>query len=82
MLDTIEQYVDQYLKSAGFEMTSREFYLWKNSIDNQKMEEDKGRKKGQVSNSISKGKIDRRKLVEQAEWKETLHYRRTCKSYQ
>ena len=46
VLDTIEQYVDQYLNSAGFEMTSREFYKWKKSIDNQNIKEDKGRKKG------------------------------------
>ena len=25
-LDTIEQYIDQYLNLAGFEMTSREFF--------------------------------------------------------
>ena len=33
--DTIEQYVVQYLNSAGFEMPSREFYEWKKSINNQ-----------------------------------------------
>ena len=46
------------------------------------MQEDKGRKKGQVSNYISKGKLDRRKLVKKAEWKEMSHYQRTCKIYQ
>ena len=51
VLDTIKQYIDQYLNSAGFEMTSREFYKWKKSIDNQNIEEDKGRKKGEITNS-------------------------------
>ena len=45
VLDMIEQYVDQYLQSAGFEMTCREFYAWKSNIDSQIMEEAKGRKK-------------------------------------
>ena len=61
VLDTLEQYIDQYLKSAGFDMTTNnEFYEWKKCIDNQNIKEDKGRKKGEITNSTSKGKDYRR----------------------
>ena len=81
MLDTIEQYIDQYLKSAGYEMTSSEFFKWKKMLDDLNMHEDMGRKKGKISNLTSNGKIDRRKLVENAEQKETLHNWSTHKMY-
>ena len=51
VLETIEQYINQYLKLAGFEMTSREFYEWKNSINSQPMEEEKERKKARYQTS-------------------------------
>ena len=45
VLDTIEQYIDQYLKSAGYAMTSSEFFEWKKMIDDQNKHEDMERKK-------------------------------------
>ena len=59
MLDTIEQYVDQYLKSAGYAMTSSEFFEWKKMIDDQNKHEVMERKKGKISNHMSNGKLDR-----------------------
>ena len=90
VLDTIEQYVDQYLKSAGYAMTSSEFFEWKKMIDDQNKREDMERKKGKIYNLSSNGKLDRRKLVENTQRKELLGkhlrsckiYHQTCKIYQ
>ena len=60
-------------------MTSSEFYEWKECIDNINIKEDKGRKKGENTNSTSKGKDFRRKFVEKPEQKKMSHYHWTCK---
>ena len=89
VVETIEQYVDQYLQSAGFAMTCAQFYEWKNDTQSQIIEEAKGRRKDHETNSISKRMLDRRKLVEkpvQTErwnyWKKCKGFMQTCKYYQ
>ena len=57
VLDTLKQYIDQYLKSAGFNMTSNEFYKWKKCIDNQNIKEDKGRKKARSQTQQARERI-------------------------
>ena len=59
MLDTIEQYIDQYLKLAGYAMSISEFFEWKEMIDDQNKHEDLERKKGKIYNHSSNGKLDR-----------------------
>ena len=89
MLDTIEQYIDQYLKLAGYAMTSSEIFEWKKMIDDLNKHEVMERKKGKISNHTSNRKLDRRKLVENEKWKESSDnqrsgkiYHQTCKIYQ
>ena len=82
VLDTIKQYIDQYLKLTGFAMTSSEFFEWKKMIDDQNKHEDMERKIDKISNLMSNGKLDRRKLVENAEQKELSDKDlRSCKIY-
>ena len=89
VFDTIEEYIDQYLKSAGYQWKSSEFFEWKNMMDDLHTDEERNRRKDKISNRMSKGKLDRKKLVERAQGKETLHnhksrkiYHQTCKIYQ
>ena len=55
----IEEYIDQYLKSAGYQMTSSEFFEWKNMIDDLNKHEDMGRRKVKISNLTRNRKFDR-----------------------
>ena len=63
VLDTIKQYIDQYLKSAGYQMTSSEFFEWKNMIDDLNKHEDMGTRKDKISNITRNGKFDRKNLL-------------------
>ena len=68
----MEEYIDQYLKSAGYQWTSSDFFDWKKMMDDLNAHEDIMRRKDKILNRMREGKFDRKKLVERAQGKETL----------
>ena len=80
VVETIEQYVDQYLQSAGFQMTCAQFYEWKVDNKNQIVEE-ANQRTNHETNYTSKGTLDRRKLVEKEKTKERWEYAQKCKEF-
>ena len=58
--DTMEEYVDQYLKNGGYQWTSSEFFDWKKMMDDLNAHEDMTRRKDKFSNRTRKGKFDRK----------------------
>ena len=82
MLEDLQDYIDDYLKTSSFVMTSKQFYEWKKCNDKQTTNEEKGKQKGKITTSTIKEKPYRKKLVEKEQWKQTWQYQRTCKSYQ
>ena len=59
----MEEYVDQSLKSAGYQWTSSEFFEWKKMMDDQKAHDDIMRRKDKISNRTTNGKFDRKNLL-------------------
>ena len=80
VFETIEQYVDQYLQSAGFEMTCTQFYEWKDDNQTQIIEE-ANQRTNQETNYTSQGRLDRRRLVEKEKLKERWKYAQKCKEF-
>ena len=81
VLDDLQDYVDNYLKTSSFAMTSKEFYDWKKCNDKQTTNQENGKQKGKITTSTFKEKRYRRQLVEKEQWKKTSQYWMTCKSY-
>ena len=75
MLQDLQEFIDNYLKTSGFTMTSKQFYNWKKGNDKNDMDKQKGKQNGD-------GKTYRRKLLEKEQRKHLSQYLRTQKSYE
>ena len=54
VLDDLQDYVDDYLKTSRFAMTSKKFYEWKKANDNKTTNQEKGKQEGKMTRSASK----------------------------
>ena len=59
----MEEYVDHYLKSAGYQWTSSEFFDWKKMMDDINAHEDMTRRNDKISNRTREGKFHRKNLL-------------------